>query len=89
MYYVYFLKSEKNRKIYTGSTEKTPAIRLKEHNQNSNQWTKENGPFKLVYYESYICKDDAMAREAFYKTGFGRLIRGAIFEVVEKINKNN
>ncbi|KKQ51706.1 MAG: hypothetical protein US70_C0014G0009 [Parcubacteria group bacterium GW2011_GWD2_38_11] len=88
MQHVYFLKSKKNKKIYTGSTEKSPAIRLKEYNEGSNKWTRENGPFDLVYYEKYTCEEDAQAREAFYKTGFGRIIRNAILETIEKINKS-
>jgi len=60
-------------------TEKNPAERLKEHNGKSNKWTKENGPFKLIYYEDYFCKEDAMQREKFYKSGMGRKIRKAIF----------
>ena len=82
MYYVYFLKSLKNNKIYTGSTTKLPEKRLQEHQIGSNKWTSANGPFKLLYYESYLCKSDAIRRERFYKTGVGRKIRNIIFEVV-------
>jgi predicted GIY-YIG superfamily endonuclease len=41
-------------------TEKDPMKRLAEHNSKSNKWTKGNGPFKLVYYEKYFCKKDAL-----------------------------
>ncbi len=34
--------------------------RLAQHNPGTNKWTKGNGPFKLVYYESYVCKTDAI-----------------------------
>ncbi len=85
MFYVYFLRSVKNQKYYTGMTEKTPAERLNDHNNGSNKWTRENGPFKLIYYESYICKQDAEAREKFYKTGFGKTIRNAIIRAVSAI----
>ncbi len=78
MYYVYFAKSEKNGKIYVGSTNKTPEQRVVEHNQNSNLWTKNNGPFKLIYYEEYLCKQDASKRELFYKSGFGKRIKSVI-----------
>ncbi|MBU1130618.1 GIY-YIG nuclease family protein [Patescibacteria group bacterium] len=40
MYYLYFLKSNKNKKIYTGLTSKDPKIRLDEHNQGCNNWSK-------------------------------------------------
>ena len=79
---IYFLESLKNKKIYSGFTEKKPQNRLKEHNAGLNKWTKENGPFEILYYEEYICKEDAMRREKFYKTGIGRMIRNKIIEVM-------
>ena len=82
IYYVYFLKSTKNQKVYCGQTTKKPEDRLKEHNQHTNKWTWENGPFVLVYYESYCCKADAIKRESFYKSGFGKKIRNAIIKSV-------
>ncbi|MFA5175551.1 MAG: GIY-YIG nuclease family protein [Patescibacteria group bacterium] len=82
MFYIYFLKSKKNEKVYTGITEKDPLVRLKEHNNGSNQWTKKNGPFKLLYYEKYFCKQDALSKEKFYKTGIGRKIRNLILVAV-------
>jgi len=78
MFYVYFLKSQKNGKIYVGFTTISPIERTKQHNQNSNNWTKENGLFELLYFERYHCKKDALAREKFYKSGFGRKIRDSI-----------
>lgn len=86
-YYVYFLESVKNEKIYVGSTEKIPGDRLEDHNYGSNKWTRENGPFKLVYFEGYFCKKDAQEREKFYKTGFGRLIRNSIIIAVKDIER--
>lgn len=83
MYSIYFLHSIKNKKYYVGLTNKDPRERLVDHNQGSNQWTRQNGPFKLVYYESYLCQKDAEAREKFYKSGFGRKIRDSIIQVIE------
>lgn len=80
MNYVYFLQSQKNLKIYVGSTDILPKDRLNQHNAGSNSFTKANRPFKLIYYESYACKKDAMLREGFYKSGFGRVIKKAIVE---------
>jgi len=76
MYFVYILLSVQNHKTYTGSTDKLPGTRLCEHNAGSNDWTRENGPFKLLYYESYCCKADALHREQFFKSGVGnRLVK--------------
>ncbi len=80
MYYIYILQSKKNGKGYTGSTGKLPEIRLKEHNIGTNQWTKANGPFELMYYESYICKADALRREKFFKSGLGRKLKKIIIK---------
>ena len=65
MFYIYFLLSVRNGKTYVGKTSKLPCERLTEHNLGSNIWTRQNGPFKLVYFEEYICKDDAASRELF------------------------
>jgi putative endonuclease len=82
MFYVYFIKSLKNGKYYVGSTDRLPKDRLAEHNRGMNQWTKQNGPFELTYYEMYICKEDAKLREKFYKSGFGRKIKSIIIKEV-------
>lgn len=84
MFFVYFLRSLKNNKIYVGKTTKTPTDRLEEHNKGSNQWTKANGPFKLIYFEKFECSIDMNMKELFYKSGFGKKIRDAIIAVVEK-----
>ena len=78
MFYVYFLRSLRNGKIYTGCTSQSPKDRLDEHNRGLNKFTSENKPFELVYFEEYICKEDAKKRELFYKSGFGRKIRDII-----------
>ncbi|MBU1895809.1 GIY-YIG nuclease family protein [Patescibacteria group bacterium] len=85
-YFVYFLQSTKHGRIYTGRSEKDPQIRLVEHNYGTNNWTKQNGPFRLIYFEKYCCKDDMAAREKFFKSGFGRRIRNAILSEVLKNN---
>ena len=75
MFFVYILKSMVNDKTYVGSTSIEVGKRLLQHNLGSNKWTKANGPFKLVYYESYACKTDALLRERFYKSGVGSQIK--------------
>ena len=75
MYFVYFLISLRNKKSYVGMTSKGVHKRLEEHNLGSNVWTRQNGPFKLVYYESFFCKADARHREGFYKSGVGKNIK--------------
>ncbi len=83
MYTVYFLISTRNGKVYTGVTSKEIGARLSEHNSSSNQFTKQNKPFEIIYYENYTCKQDAYLREKFYKSGFGRQIRKLIIEYIQ------
>jgi putative endonuclease len=71
MYYVYLLKSEKNGKWYTGCTSDLRK-RFKEHNSNKSTYTKNKGPWKLIYYEACLNKSDAFAREKYLGTGMGR-----------------
>ena len=59
-YYVYILKSSKNGKRYTGFTRKPPAVRLAEHNEGKNVWTKNNGPFTLLHFEKFRSRKEAL-----------------------------
>ena len=63
MYYVYILKSIKDRKLYIGYTNNLQR-RIKEHNSKLNTSTKSRTPFKLVYYEAYHNQQDATKRES-------------------------
>lgn len=80
MFFVYFLLSLKNNKIYVGETSKDPESREKEHNHSSNKFTKNNKPWKLIYFETYSCEKCAKQREKFYKTGFGKRIKYSIIK---------
>ena len=62
MYYVYILKSSKNEDIYIGFSEDIKR-RVKDHNRGFVRATKPNKPWRLVYYESYADKKDAIKRE--------------------------
>ncbi len=72
MHTVYVLKSLRNGKRYIGSTSKDAFERLKEHNGGTNTWTKQNGPFRLLYTEKYATRTEARRREYFLKSGQGR-----------------
>ena len=72
MFCIYVLKSQKNNKKYVGLTTKNVFLRLQEHNHGTNQWTRNNRPFSLVYYEEYTDESFAKKREKFFKSGNGR-----------------
>jgi len=72
MYYVYVLSSLKTESLYTGSTSDLKQ-RLKEHNsKRGGKYSSRNSPYKLIYYEAFLSKTDALKQELFYKSGYGR-----------------
>jgi putative endonuclease len=71
MYYVYLLKSNKDKKWYTGFTNDLRK-RFKEHNNNEVISTKSRGPFELIYYEACLNQQDARIREKYLKSGMGK-----------------
>ena len=71
MWYVYLLLSKKINKWYIGST-KDLQKRILTHNAGKNKSTKYGIPWKLIYYEVGLNKDDARAREKYLKSGVGR-----------------
>jgi putative endonuclease len=75
MHYVYILQSIKDRTLYKGTTSDLKR-RLKEHNSGKGFYTSQHYPYKLIYYEAYMLKIDAEAREKYLKTSMGmRVIR--------------
>lgn len=62
MFYVYILKSVKDKQLYLGYTNDLRR-RVKEHNSKLNISTRSRTPFKLVYYEAYTSREDAVHRE--------------------------
>ncbi len=71
MYYVYILKSDKNGKLYKGFTNDLKR-RVQEHKFGKSVFTKNNGPWRLIYYEAFISKIYARREEQFLRTGKGK-----------------
>ncbi len=71
MYYVYILHSVKLDKLYKGSCSDLKN-RLNNHNRHRVKSTKNGTPWKLVYYQAFVNKTDAIREEIFLKTGKGR-----------------
>ncbi len=69
MYYVYVLKSPKQ--FYIGSTSDLRR-RFDEHQNGQSKSTKGRGPWKIVYYEASQSIKDAVKREKYLKTAWGR-----------------
>lgn len=53
---VYVLKSIANSKRYVGCTGKNVKERLSEHNAGKTFSTKDNRPYKLIYFEQGIVR---------------------------------
>lgn len=60
-----------DKKFYIGLTGDLRK-RLREHNGGKAFATKGRVPLLLVYYEAYPNRQDAIERELFFKSGWGR-----------------
>ncbi len=70
-YYTYVLKSIKDGMFYTGYTNNINK-RLVEHNKGYVESTKNRVPFELVYWEGCLNQIDALKREKYLKTSWGK-----------------
>ena len=71
MYYVYVIESQKNFDLYKGFTVNIKK-RLDEHNGGLVDSTKNFQPWELIYCEIFLNKKDAVNREKYLKSSWGR-----------------
>jgi predicted GIY-YIG superfamily endonuclease len=72
MLYVYYLRSVNfPDKFYVGFSSDLKG-RIKKHNQGDVASTKPFKPWKLIFYESFLNRKDAIRREGYLKTTRGR-----------------
>jgi putative endonuclease len=84
MYYVYILQSINDKSLYKGCTSDLKR-RLKEHNSGKGFYTSQHYPYKLIYYEAYLLKEDAESREKYLKTSMGiRVINKQLSNYLKK-----
>jgi len=72
MYYTYVLLSEQDKKMYTGFTHDLKQ-RFEQHNKGFVESTRDRRPFKLIYYEACLEREDAIRREQYLKTTYGKM----------------
>lgn len=72
MYFTYVLYSEKDKKLYVGYT-KDLKLRISQHEEGAVQSTKSRRPLVLIYYETCLEQWDAVKREKYLKTHYGRM----------------
>ena len=70
-YAVYVLYSQKDHLLYIGYTANFKR-RMEEHAEGRSMSTACRRPFVCVFCEYYLCKDDAMRREMYFKTSAGK-----------------
>ena len=83
MFYVYILKSKKDKKLYIGYTANLRR-RLLEHQKGRVENTSHRLPVELVYYESYKNIDDAKDREKGFKNS-GSVYNGLVKRIKRSI----
>ena len=71
MYYVYVLRSIQDGNLYVGYSGDLRE-RLKLHCAGKVNSTKHRRPLELVYYEACINREDALHREKYLKTAYGK-----------------
>ena len=72
MYCVYVIYSERMNVKYTGQTENIN-LRVEQHNNGTlGQFTKNKGPWKLIFKKEFETRKEAMYYEKYLKTGKGR-----------------
>lgn len=81
MYYVYVLYSKILKKRYVGLTNDLRR-RFAEHNRGDSNYTNRGKPWKLLYYEAFLEKNDAILEKTFLKMGIGR-------ERLDRVLKNS
>jgi putative endonuclease len=78
-YFVYVLLSKKDKKFYTGFTNNLTE-RINKHNSGKVASTQHRIPFELVYYEVSYNQKDALHRERYLKSTYGkRYIRNRLY----------
>ena len=71
IYYVYVLISKKDLNLYIGYTSNLEK-RVSQHNKGENKSTKSRRPLELIYFEGHRNQQDALRREAYFKTSSGK-----------------
>ena len=73
-----------NEKFYTGFTSNLKR-RINEHKSGGNNTTSKFLPVKLIFYECYLEKEDAVRREKYFKTSKGKTtLRIMLMKTLEK-----
>ncbi len=72
MYYVYVLENQNDKSYYIGFTANLKRRLFEHQNSKGGRTTGLKKNWKLIYFEGYPDKQDAIGREKFLKSGSGR-----------------
>lgn len=72
MYYVYVLQNQSDKSFYIGYTNNLKRRLFEHQNGKGGRTTSLKKNWKLIYFEGYLNKQDAIGRELFLKSGSGR-----------------
>ena len=78
-YYVYILQSMEDFSFYTGQCEDLDS-RMSKHFDGFNKYTASKGPLRLVYFEQYNIRTEAIKREKEIKN---KKSRKYLLEIIE------
>jgi putative endonuclease len=85
MFYIYILKSQKDKRLYVGYTNDLRR-RYQQHQLGNVKSTASRRPLELIYYEAFKDEHNARQQELFYKTGQGRRVLKSRLESIESNN---
>jgi len=85
-YFVYIIQSEKQGIYYKGFTE-NPQQRLIEHNSDKSRYTKNKGPWEMVFLNKVSTKREALIEEKRLKRLNTASIQQMIFSASNIIRK--
>ena len=71
-YFTYILKSQKDGNNYAGCT-KDLNLRFEQHQNGEVNSTKDRRPLELIYFEACLNQEDALKREKYFKTHYGKM----------------
>ncbi len=71
MIYVYVLRSSRDGYLYTGCSRDLQG-RFELHNAGKVPSTRNRRPLELIYYEASLNEQDALGREKYLKTAYGK-----------------
>lgn len=72
LYFTYVLQSEADGMFYVGYSQNVQR-RFEQHSKGEVESTRDRRPLSLIYYEACVSQEDAIRRERYLKTHYGKM----------------